>query len=448
MNQRRSSRPAFRLRPIAWVASAMLAASTAAAQSTVTVDFDTCAETSLVNTQFVCAGIAEISSTTGTPEVLLLDTPALLPSTPTLQGVFTIRLVKPASRFSLEVHAAENGGATLEAFDAAGGLLGSATTTADAATLEVTAAGIASVVATSNNPTETWLIDNLSFDIAGSLAGCPASQCDNPILCNGDEATGDIDLDFICADQDACIGDNSTGDADSDGICDDQDACAGDDGAGDADLDFICADQDVCIGNNSTGDGDSDGVCDDQDACTGDDGTGDADADGLCDDLDLERTLIRTTPFSGAEGDCTAGGVRIDVGVDDNADSVLAADEIAETTFVCHGADGSPGNDGGSALVRTRAIAAGDDDCPAGGTRVEAGLDDDGNGALADAEVDSAAVVCAGRDGFVDEDGDASNCAATGTEPILASILTLLCLLPRRRRRQAEKTLTVVHDAR
>ena len=67
----------------------------------------------------------------------------------------------------------------------------------------------------------------------------------------------------------------------------------------------------------------------------GADGTGGADgADGF-------NSLIDLTSFSGATGACTDGGVRIDVGIDDDKDGVLDSAEIDQTELVCNGATGA-----------------------------------------------------------------------------------------------------------
>ena len=79
---------------------------------------------------------------------------------------------------------------------------------------------------------------------------------------------------------------------------------------------------------------------------------------------------------------------------------------------------------------------------------VSTGVDDDGNGTLDDAEVDSSAAICNGADGtdgFVDTNNNGvddrvalsggSNCNSSGAEPSLALLLAGLTLAVRRRRR-------------
>jgi len=43
---------------------------------------------------------------------------------------------------------------------------------------------------------------------------------------------------------------------------------------------------------------------------------------------------------------CPEGGTRIDTGIDDNGDGALDSGEIDDTVFICNGADGNDGNDG------------------------------------------------------------------------------------------------------
>lgn len=52
-------------------------------------------------------------------------------------------------------------------------------------------------------------------------------------------------------------------------------------------------------------------------------------------------SLVVTTVEEAGEN-CAAGGHKIDVGLDDNADGVLDEDEIDQTTYVCNGGDAAP----------------------------------------------------------------------------------------------------------
>lgn len=110
---------------------------------------------------------------------------------------------------------------------------------------------------------------------------------------------------------------------------------------------------------------------------------------------------------------CAAGGTRIDSGIDDDRDGVLDAAEIDSTAYLCDGEAGA------ATLVTTTPIVAGVT-CPAGGVRVDHGVDDDRNGTLEQGEVDSSVVVCNGVDGANGEPGEAGPAGPPG----LASLIT------------------------
>lgn len=90
---------------------------------------------------------------------------------------------------------------------------------------------------------------------------------------------------------------------------------------------------------------------------------------------------------------CDTGGVAISSGIDRNRDGVLDADEIESTEVLCDGAPGDDGDPGADALVRTAVVDPGDD-CPEGGLRVQSGFDANDNGQLDEPEVDATTLVC------------------------------------------------------
>jgi hypothetical protein len=84
----------------------------------------------------------------------------------------------------------------------------------------------------------------------------------------------------------------------------------------------------------------------------------------------------------------------------------------------CSGEQGAPGASGASQLLRATIEAPGTH-CASGGSRVEAGLDDNGNQALDAAEVDSTVYVCNGADGqpvAVAPEGAGTNCPQGGVK--------------------------------
>jgi Tol biopolymer transport system component len=119
--------------------------------------------------------------------------------------------------------------------------------------------------------------------------------------------------------------------------------------------------------------------------------------------------------------ECSTGGKKVLAGADANANGTLDADEVSKSTTICNGArggDGTPGGRGLTALIRTAAEPTGAN-CPAGGTRLDVGLDDDGNGTLEAGEVDSTSYLCNGGSGQrsllrVSTEPAGANCPAGG----------------------------------
>lgn len=126
--------------------------------------------------------------------------------------------------------------------------------------------------------------------------------------------------------------------------------------------------------------------------------------------VDGQTTLIAMTAEP-AGSNCASGGVKLEYGIDADADGTLDASEVnsAMTQYVCNGNGGTgsvgpqgpagaDGSDGNSALVKTTTEAAGAN-CATGGIKIETGLDTDGDGVLSAAEVTATQYVCNGADG-------------------------------------------------
>lgn len=103
-------------------------------------------------------------------------------------------------------------------------------------------------------------------------------------------------------------------------------------------------------------------------------------------------SLVKTTAEA-AGVNCSSGGVRIDTGLDLNNNSVLEAGEISSTNYVCNGQNTSI-----NSLVKTTAEAEGTN-CTSGGIRIDTGLDLNANSVLDTAEITSTSYVCNGADG-------------------------------------------------
>lgn len=81
---------------------------------------------------------------------------------------------------------------------------------------------------------------------------------------------------------------------------------------------------------------------------------------------------------------CEAGGTRVDIGDDQNGDGELSDDEIEQTQYNC---------DNSSTLVEVEEVDA-SEECPIGGHRVIAGEDINDDGELSEDEIDSESLVC------------------------------------------------------
>lgn len=97
--------------------------------------------------------------------------------------------------------------------------------------------------------------------------------------------------------------------------------------------------------------------------------------------------------------ECAAGGERVTIGEDHDDDGALSDDEVDDQFVVCDGEDGEAGADAPEALVETVDSA----ECPAGGTVVRVGVDEDGDGELSEDEISEERQICEGEDG---RDGD------------------------------------------
>lgn len=96
-------------------------------------------------------------------------------------------------------------------------------------------------------------------------------------------------------------------------------------------------------------------------------------------------TALTETSEEAAGANCAHGGIRIDVGIDDDGDGQLDDSEVMNTSYVCNGA-------GTSALVKTSNEPVGDN-CAFGGARIETGLDTNNNKTLDPSEIDANATV-------------------------------------------------------
>ncbi len=109
----------------------------------------------------------------------------------------------------------------------------------------------------------------------------------------------------------------------------------------------------------------------------------------------------RSIPLEPGDADCPHGGILVESGIDENGNGMLDDDEVDRAEKVCHGA---PGADGLSALVKTGNEPPGTN-CPAGGVRIDSGLDADGDGILSSGEIEATHFLCNGSDGVAGPPG-------------------------------------------
>jgi ELWxxDGT repeat protein len=103
--------------------------------------------------------------------------------------------------------------------------------------------------------------------------------------------------------------------------------------------------------------------------------------DGI-DGTDGLNALVSTSAES-AGSNCANGGVKVEAGVDDNADGILSASEVDHTQYVC---------DGGSSVttILTTQSAPSASECSSGGMIISSGLDNgDGGGITANGQLES-----------------------------------------------------------
>ena len=104
----------------------------------------------------------------------------------------------------------------------------------------------------------------------------------------------------------------------------------------------------------------------------------------------LSALVVTTTEPAGAN--CAKGGTKVEVGMDADGDGILAESEIASTQYICNGADGQPGEAGTpgvSPAITTATLAVGEGGCVNGGVKIT----------ITSGETTTDRVVCNGVDG-------------------------------------------------
>ena len=131
-----------------------------------------------------------------------------------------------------------------------------------------------------------------------------------------------------------------------------------------------------------------------------------------------------------AGDNCAGGGLKIETGQDLNNNEVLDDDEVTATEYLCNGAEGSNGLE--SLIVQTDEPAG--ENCSHGGVKVQIGLDDNDDGALDDSEVDETRFVCNGDNASdgplelvrLEDEAAGENCERGGVPCSRALTLTVM----------------------
>lgn len=111
----------------------------------------------------------------------------------------------------------------------------------------------------------------------------------------------------------------------------------------------------------------------------------------LCDDAPLldPQPLVEVED-EGEGTNCTYGGTRISSGNDDNQNGILEAEEVDSVSYLC---DDPPAEPPPATLVSLETEQAGTN-CPEGGTRISSGLDENSDGILDEEEIDTTQYIC------------------------------------------------------
>ena len=130
-------------------------------------------------------------------------------------------------------------------------------------------------------------------------------------------------------------------------------------------------------------------------ACSGGGGGSAPEADG-----DNPSVAAKTSVIPPGDADCPNGGILVETGIDENGNGVLDDNEVDATEKVCNGTQGPAGSDGLNALIDMNPEPAGAN-CPTGGLRIDVGMDNNANGNLDPDEITQTGFVCNGGDGSV-----------------------------------------------
>lgn len=120
--------------------------------------------------------------------------------------------------------------------------------------------------------------------------------------------------------------------------------------------------------------------------CNGIDGTNGSDGSKG------NNALIKST-FLNPGPNCAQGGIKLEMGNDLNANTILDANEVQSTQMICNGQNGATGK---SSLIKSTSVTSGVN-CTEGGTKLEIGIDLNGNSVLDASEIQNTQFICNGQ---------------------------------------------------
>src|SRR5690606_2695040 len=175
---------------------------------------------------------------------------------------------------------------------------------------------------------------------------------------------------------------------------------------------YVCHGQTGATGADGQDGADGKDGKDGQDGADGKDGQNGADGKDGQDGADGYNALLALTSEP-AGLNCPMGGHKLEYGPDLEGEGLLDAEEIRGTEYRCAGASGA---DGKTTLVRAEPLPPGSP-CAHGGQGIIVGVDEDRDGALSEAEVQTTTQICNGAPGADGQNGRSSlvvTSAATG----------------------------------
>jgi len=103
------------------------------------------------------------------------------------------------------------------------------------------------------------------------------------------------------------------------------------------------------------------------------------------------NSLINTSPESSGDN-CAIGGLKLETGLDANANNILETEEVTSTNYICNGVTEETGTDYPELFVEHTEYKG--DNCEFGGVKTESGFDENLNGVLDDEEIETVVYDC------------------------------------------------------